>query len=184
MHPQTYERGDEGGLSSTHANTADRYVYSLYPAAGTTITEEDTTTSNIIGHLIDARTALYTKDVSDSSDIVIEVSPQIAALILKAKIDLSTDNREQLECGCIGSIGGCKIYVSNNIATQTAGQVAYYKCLARTKRAIAFAEQISEISAYRPEKRFADAVKGLHLYGAKVVYPDELVLLNLGIPAA
>lgn len=170
--------------SAALANTADRYVYSLYPAAGTTITEEDTTTSNIIGHLIDARTALYTKDVSDFSDIVIEVSPQIAALILKAKIDLSTDNREQLECGCIGSIGGCKIYVSNNIATQTAGQVAYYKCLARTKRAIAFAEQISEISAYRPEKRFADAVKGLHLYGAKVVYPDELVLLNLGIPAA
>ena len=46
------------------------------------------------------------------------------------------------------------------------------------KRAIAFAEQLSEISAYRPEKRFADAVKGLHLYGAKVVYPNELVVIE------
>ena len=59
--------------------------------------------------------------------------------------------------------------------------MTYHKCIARTKRAIAFAEQLSEINAYRPEKRFADAVKGLHLYGAKVVYPKEMVLLNLGI---
>ena len=59
----------------------------------------------------------------------------------------------------------------------------HHKCLARTKRAIAFAQQLSEIDAYRPEKRFADAVKGLHLYGAKTVYPDEVVLLDLGIAA-
>ena len=52
-----------------------------------------------------------------------------------------------------------------------------HKCIARTGRAIAFAEQLSEINAYRPEKRFADAVKGLHLYGAKVVYPNEMVTI-------
>ena len=61
--------------------------------------------------------------------------------------------------------------------------MTYHKCLARTKRAIAFAEQLSEIDAYRPEKRFADAVKGLHLYGAKVVHPTEMILLDLGIAA-
>lgn len=163
------------------ANAADQYVYSLFSGAGTSITETNTTKDNIIGHLIDARTALFTKNVTDASDIVIEVSPQIAALILKAKIALSTDNGEQLENGCIGSVGGCKIYVSNNIATAVSSNVTYHKCIARTKRAVAFAEQLSEITAYRPEKRFADAVKGLHLYGAKVVYPDEMVLLNLGI---
>ncbi len=167
--------------ASALANAADTYVYSLYSNAGSTITVAATTTDNIIGHLIDARTTLFTKNVSDAGDIVIEVSPQVAALILKAKIGLSTDNSEQLENGCIGSIGGCKIYVSNNIASAVVSGVTYYKCLARTKRAVAFAEQLSEISAYRPEKRFADAVKGLHLYGAKVVYPDEMVLLNLGI---
>jgi len=62
------------------------------------------------------------------------------------------------------------------------GDTGYeHKCLARTKRAIAFAEQLSEIDAYRPELRFADAVKGLHLYGAKVVYPNEMVLLDLNV---
>ena len=84
--------------------------------------------------------------------------------------------------GCLGSIGGCKVYVSPNIATKVEGGVTYHKCLVRTKRAIAFAEQLSEIEAYRPELRFADAVKGLYLFGAKVVYPYEIAVLNLNLP--
>ena len=59
--------------------------------------------------------------------------------------------------------------------------IPVHKCFVRTKRSIAYAEQLSEIDAYRPELRFADAVKGLHLYGAKLVYTDELILLNLTI---
>jgi hypothetical protein len=55
--------------------------------------------------------------------------------------------------------------------------------MARSKRAIAFAEQLSEIDAYRPERRFADAVKGLHLYGAEVIYPSEMVRLDLTVAA-
>jgi hypothetical protein len=52
----------------------------------------------------------------------------------------------------------------------------------RTKRAIAFAEQISDIEAFRPEKRFADAVKGLHLYGAQAIYPNEMVMIKISLP--
>ena len=114
-------------------------------------------------------------------DIVIEVSPEIAGMILKAKIGLSLNNTEALETGCIGSIGGCKIYVSNNVVKTESENGLKHKCLARTKRAIAYAEQLSEIDAYRPELRFSDAVKGLHLYGAKVVYPSEMVLLDLNV---
>ncbi|MBQ9080179.1 MAG: P22 coat protein - protein 5 domain protein [Clostridia bacterium] len=170
--------------ASALANAADAHVFSLFTGAGSTINEAETTAANIIDHLIDARTRLFANNVSDASDIVIEVSPAVAALILKAKIELSTDNADALDNGCIGSIGGCKIYVSNNIASSDIDGTVFYKCLARTKRAIAFAEQLSEINAYRPEKRFADAVKGLHLYGAKVVYPNEMVLLNLGVVSA
>ena len=166
------------------ADTADSYVYGLYSNAETTLTCDDTTAENIINLLIDARTTLFSKNVSDAKDIVFEVSPEIAGMILKAKVNLATDNGEALENGCIGSIGGCKIFVSNNIYRVKNSEAVVHKCLARTKRAIAFAEQLSEIDAYRPELRFADAVKGLHLYGAKVVYPSEMVLLNLSIPTA
>jgi len=163
------------------ANDADSYVFNLYSQAGKTLTSEAVTTENIVDLLIDARTALFEGNVSDPGDIVIEVSPEIAGLILKAKVHLSTDNTDSLEAGCIGSIGGCKIFVSNNIV-KVEGESGYtHKCFARTKRAIAFAEQLSEIDAYRPELRFADAVKGLHLYGAKVVYPNEMVALAITV---
>ena len=166
------------------ADEADKFVFSLYGEAGTTITNDDTTAENIVDNLIAARTALYTKGVGDSSDIVIEVSPEIAAMVIKAKMTLSTDNGELMESGCLGSFGGCKIFVSPNISVVDGANAKYHKCLVRTKRAIAFAEQLSEIDAYRPEKRFADALKGLHLYGAKTVFPNEMVLLNLGIATA
>ena len=160
------------------ANEADKYIYNLYTQATRTITCEEVTVDNVIDYLIDARTILLNANVTDPRDIVIEVSPGIAGLILKAKVNLSTDNTDALENGCIGNIGGCKIFVSNNIKNSEGS----HKCIVRTKRAIAFAEQLSEIDAYRPERRFADAVKGLHLYGAKVVYPNELVVLDLEMP--
>ena len=167
--------------ASALANDADRYIYSLHAQAGSTISCEDTTVNNIIDLIIDARTKLFANNVADPQDIVIEVTPEIGGMILKAKVNLSTDNTDVLEAGCIGAIGGCKIFVSNNVEKQTSGTGSKHKCLARTKRAIAFAEQLSEIDAYRPELRFADAVKGLHLYGAKVVYPKEMVLLDLNV---
>ena len=35
------------------------------------------------------------------------------------------------------------------------------------------------MKAYEPELRHGDAVKGLHLYGAKILYPKEMVFLNI-----
>lgn len=158
------------------ANEADAYVYSLYDDANYELVAENPTANMIIDYIIDLRTQLLKADVTDSDDIVVEVSPDIASLILKAKIDLGTDNSDALETGFIGKIAGCKVFVSSNIVVDEGG---YHKCYVRTKRAITFAEQISEVEAYRPEKRFADAVKGLHLYGAKVVYPEEFLVLNI-----
>ena len=52
------------------------------------------------------------------------------------------------------------------------GQLA----IAGSSIATTFAEQILKTEAYRPEKRFGDALKGLHVYGAKVVRPEALVV--------
>jgi len=164
--------------ASALANEADSHVFSLYGDAGNTVTNDSADAANIIDSIIAAREILYTNNVGDEGEIVLEVSPQIASLILKAKLNLSNDIRDSaLNGGLLGNVAGCKIYVSNNIVKAD----SVYKCFMRTKRAIAFAEQLSEIHAYRPETRFADAVKGLHLYGAKVVYPEEFVVLNLSV---
>ncbi len=159
--------------ASALASEADQYIYSLWENTDHSVYVQPGST--LVDAIIDG-VALITENAGDSKcDIVCEISPAVAAELLKEKISLATDNDEALSAGYIGSIAGCKIFVSNNI-NLFEGE---YKCFIRTKRAIAYAEQLSEVDAYRPELRFADAVKGLHLYGATVVYPDELVILGV-----
>lgn len=57
------------------------------------------------------------------------------------------------------------------------GQVA----VAGSAIATSYAEQIAKVEAFRPQKRFADALKGLHLYGAKVVRPEALVVASVKV---
>lgn len=49
----------------------------------------------------------------------------------------------------------------------------------RTQRAIAYANPLTHTEAYRPEKKFADAVKGYILFDAKVVRPKEVLNINV-----
>ena len=163
------------------ADQADKYVYSLYEGSANSVYHSDLYDGTLVDSILRARQILYENNVSDSTDVVLEVSPIVASVILKEK--LAHGDNEVLNNGYLGSIAGCKIFVSNNIVKTTTdmGDIKY-KCMMRTTRAIAFAEQISEIEAYRPEKRFADALKGLHLYGAKVVYPKEMVTLDICLP--
>lgn len=167
--------------ASALAKEADKYVFSLYSEAtsANTITQASLTADNVIDTIVKAREKLLANGVPGSEATVLEVSPAVAALIMKAKILQGTENTEALSNGCIGSFIGFEVYVSPNIAVNSTDSTI--KCFARTKRAIAFAEQIKSVEAYRPESRFADAVKGLHLYGAKLIYPEELVLVSVKI---
>ncbi len=168
--------------ASALANEADSYVYSLAEEALISESLQFESAQKLVNTLIDYRAALMENNVMNSEDVVIEVTPGIAAILLKGKIELSSNNQDALEAGCLGMLCGSKIYVTNNLYREDDGEGITHRCLMRTKRAIAFAEQLSEIEAYRPELRFADAVKGLHLYGAKVVYPQEMVCLDVYVP--
>ncbi len=161
------------------ANEADAYIYSLHGEAFQNVSV-DLASVRVIDVILTAREYLYRYGVSDPSDIVIEISPVIATALIKEQAEMFSYNNDILTGGCIGSIAGCKVFVSNNIVVED-GPVNTHHCFMRSKRAIAFAEQLSEIEAYRPEKRFADAVKGLHLYGAKVVYPYELIDMEFAV---
>lgn len=159
------------------AEVADKYVYSLYTdvSSDNTETVAELTEDNIVDTIIGMREKLYNNGVNSNIPLCLEVSPAVAMLILKAKLWTSSDNSSAMSNGALGNLVGFEVFVSPNVAVDSSG---YTKCFARTKRAVAFAEQINEIEAYRPELRFADAVKGLHLYGAKIVYPKEICLLS------
>jgi hypothetical protein len=161
------------------ANEADRYVFSLYSQAGTTVEKLMSSTDTFYDTILKAREALYENNVGDNVELFLEVSPKVASLILRNKMNLPIVDNTSIENGYLGSIFGCKIFVCNNINVSGEGSAKIHHCILRTKRAISFADQLSEVEAYRPEKRFADAVKGLHLYGAKVVYPKEMVCIDI-----
>ncbi len=166
--------------SNALSDVADRYVYSLTDAAVESISDDAVTSLSIINSIADARRILMEHNVPNSAKISLEVPPAIEQKLVLAKVLRSTDNVEALGRGYIGTFMGFDIYVTNNIQKNASGA---YRCIARTGRAIAFAEQVSEVKAYEPELRHGDAVKGLHLYGAKIIYPKEMVFLNL-TPAA
>ena len=166
------------------ANVADKEVLALHADAANTIDVTEATETNMLNPFIEARNILYKNNVTDSSEVVFEGSPDIAARLFKDKMELLSNNNELVENGCLGSIMGCKVYVSGNVAVETENGKVYHRCIARTKRAIAFAQQLSKIEAYRPEGFFADAVKGLYLYGMKVVYPNEMVRINVNMGAS
>lgn len=79
--------------------------------------------------------------------------------------------------GRVGMAAGFDIHVSNNNPEHTTG---FYPVHAGHNIAVSFAEQVpsNTTEAYRPEKGFSDAVKGLHVYGAKVVRPQSLATVD------
>ena len=160
------------------ANEADKYVFSLYTEAGQLVEKKPSDSNTLFEKILEARELLYENNVGDSTELFLEVSPKVASIILRDKSNAVFLNNTTLENGYLGSIYGCKVFVCNNVAVTKSGNTDVHHCIIRTKRAISFADQLSEVEAYRPEKRFADAVKGLHLYGAKVVYPKEMVCID------
>ena len=90
------------------------------------------------------------------------------------------ENMSNIRNGVSGTIAGFTVMTSNNVPN-TAGTL--YKLLFGVSGAITFAEQIRKVEGYRPEKRFADAMKGLHLYGAKVIRPEMLGVVTINRPA-
>lgn len=72
---------------------------------------------------------------------------------------------------------GFNWYESNNVSNDGTD----YRIMFGTSDALAFAGQLSKIEGTRREDYFADGVKGLYIYGAKVVRPDHLGVVHAQI---
>ena len=64
--------------------------------------------------------------------------------------------------------------LSNNLYNDTTDD---YELL-RTKKAVAVVNSIDKVETCRKEKGFANIIKGLNVYGAKVVRPEELYVIR------
>ena len=77
-----------------------------------------------------------------------------------------------------GKLRGFDMYKSHNIAATTN---AAGKCLAGHMSSTATAQTITSTEVLRDPSSFGDIVRGLHVYGAKVLRPEALVSAFYGI---
>ena len=102
------------------------------------------------------------------------VPPWYHGLLLEddrfVRVDAS-GNDQALRNGIVGRALGMDVLLSNNAPFVTGDD---YAVIAGHPKAIAFAEQINKVETYRPQDAFSDAVKGLYVYGAKLVRPDSI----------
>jgi len=82
--------------------------------------------------------------------------------------------------GMVARAAGFDIYISNNVKN-TEG--ALYKVCASTIDQATYANQLVRTEAYRREKGFDDGVKGLHVYGAKVLRPEAVAVATVNFVA-
>jgi len=131
-------------------------------------------------YLVDLSTKLSEASCPKQGRWVI-IPPWFTALLAKDErfTNISASGSpEALRNGIISRVAGFDVLESLNVPTVTTDGDVNSKIIAGHGIATSFAEQINKVEAYRPEKAFADAVKGLHLYGAKVVRPSCLALLT------
>ncbi len=179
----------KGETSEVLANRVDRYILSLAGKGGVPLlytspvkigTNESKLTEGekyLLDVFDEAREKLLENDVADSTKVVATFSPRINRLMAKARRGEDTDNTKILDNGVVGTYNKTTLKMSNNVYRDTAKSVEYV--MVRTQRAIAAVEAISKSEAYRPEKGFSDAIKGMLLHDAKVVRPKEIVVIPI-----
>ena len=136
---------------------------------------------NAMEKVEDGFATLYANNVKVNEMLYLELAPAVFVLYRQALTELSTNNPEILKKGAVGKINNAYVCVENLLPTGKTGTGStdnvYYNIL-RTPKAIAFVEQIDKVEAYRPEDAFTDAVKGLYVFGAKIVRPKEIYIMK------
>lgn len=161
----------------------DQHIASFVKDAGVKVgsstTPIDVNIANAYDQLVDLAVALDENNVTRAGRFAIIPAWYLGML---SKDPRFTKDFKVLENGVIdgADVAGFNLRMSNNVPV-TAKK---YSILAGTEQAISYAGQITNIEPYRPEKTFADAVKGLFVYGAKVVEPKALANFTCQIKAA
>jgi len=134
--------------------------------------------------LVDVDTLMNKNNVPQSGRWIV-VPPELRALLLKDDRFIANASSSQaymsLINGEVGQAAGFTVKMSNNVPQPTglSGSLRFY---AGTNDALAFAYDVEKIETYRPENRFADAVKGLFVYGGKVIRPVCVYKVAVNLP--
>ena len=160
------------------ADSADQFVGKLAKDANADMMSASTDLSaetSMLDLIDDAHKALYKNNVSPKEELAADLNPDHIVGLKRELAALFTSNVEYVKHGAVGKYSNTYLRLSNNLYNDETDDYE----MVRTKKAIAFAGQIDKVETARKEKGFADIIKGLHVYGAKLVRPKELYVIKV-----
>lgn len=172
--PEEYQRKASHKL----AVARDTYIATLIKGVTENVTEVTALTQEAVKEGIDAAIiALRERDFDE--DGVIEITPKVYNVFKNCLITLSTDNPDYIKKGKVGTYDGFDVIMTNNLISD--GGKSY--CAVRGRKAIAFAGQLEKVEAMRSHEYFGDEIRGLDVYGAKVIDEDRIQVVTVPVTA-
>lgn len=139
--------------------------------------EAGTNAGNILGHILTAGKTLDQNNIPETERFMI-IDPATAAIIKNSDLKqayLTGDAESPLRNGNIGMIDRFTVYVSNNLPSSGSVTTGLYG----HPKAVAYASQMTNTETVRLESSFGDGVRGLSVYGYKVVVPTAIGEIKL-----
>lgn len=130
-------------------------------------------TASVVDLIVDVGTVLDEANVPEAGRFMV-IPARMAGLIKKSELkdaSLSGDSASPIRNGRLGMIDRFTLYVSHNLKVDTGGK---YNLIAGTKMGLTFASQMTNMETLRAQTTFGDIVRGLQVYGYKVVKPEAL----------
>ena len=189
----------EGPAAQNEGATAGKIsaAYNL----GTDIAPIDQATpENVLKAILRMSTVLDEQNVPEDGRFLI-ISPFDRQFLMQSSIAqayFTGDQSSVIRTGKIGMLDRFNVYVSNLLPKGGAGKslvaglsgvasgatltdaVARRTMIAGTKQAVSFAMTVDKTEPLRNQTDFGDIVRGLAVYGRKVVKPEALVVAQVG----
>lgn len=146
----------------------------------TTIGSQTTiSASNILENILVMSKQLDELNIPEEGRFIV-LSPEFISMLKQSELRqayLTGDSTSPLRNGMVGMVDRFKVFQSNMVYTPAAGaDSGYTHVLAGHPKALSFASQFTNTETVRMESTFGDQVRGLKVYGSKVVTPDALVV--------
>lgn len=142
---------------------------------GTEAAPVSVTASNAIDKLMDAFQVLDEQDVPPEDRFAI-IPPWYARHLKLSDLrdaSMTGDGESTVRNGRIGRINDSPIYVSNNLTKITSGGNKWH-CLVGSRHAISWASSVNNVETIRSTTTFGHILRGLNVYGFKVLKPEAL----------
>jgi hypothetical protein len=139
---------------------------------GTTGTPVAITKTNVLDYIVDMGTVLDEANCPEGDRFLV-IPAKMAGMIKKSDLkdaSLTGDSVSVLRNGRLGMIDRFTIYMSHNLSVSS----GKFNIISGHKMGFTFASQMTEMESLRAESTFGNVIRGLQVYGYKVVKPEAL----------